>query len=103
MGLLPEPRLAFGNKPFTHVGIDAFGPYQVLFKRSNLKRYGLIFTCLTFRAVHLEMLRDMTTNQVLMALRRFFSARGQSRFFYSDNGNTLMSAPKTLYTRILKN
>jgi Pao retrotransposon peptidase/Family of unknown function (DUF5641)/Protein of unknown function (DUF1759)/Integrase zinc binding domain len=97
MGLLPEPRLAFGNKPFTHVGIDGFGPFLVRFGRGNVKRYGLILTCLTFRAVHIEMLRDMTTNQVLMALRRFFSARGASQKFYSDNGTNFVGARNTLH------
>jgi transposase InsO family protein len=57
----------------------------------------LILTCLTFRAVHIEMLRDMSTAQVLMAFRRFFSSRGKSRCFYSDNGKNFVGAANILH------
>lgn len=98
MGLLPPARLDFASKPFTNVGIDAFGPYNVKFGRGSVKRYGLIFTCLTFRAVHLEMLEDMSTESCIMAIKAFLSRRGWSQEFFSDYGtnfvgaNNLMSA-----------
>jgi Integrase zinc binding domain len=59
MGNLPIPRLSFEERPFTHVGIDAFGPYNVKYGRGTIKRWGLLITCLTYRAVHLECLNDM--------------------------------------------
>ena len=45
--------------PFTHCGIDCFGPFMVKQGRKEIKRYGLLLTCLCLRAVHIEMLDDM--------------------------------------------
>ena len=97
MGELPLARVDFGVKPFTHVGLDAFGPYQVKYGRGNIKRYGLIFTCLTYRAVHLEVLNDMTTDACIMAIRRFLVRRGWSQHFYSDNGKNFVGARNLLH------
>ena len=54
MADLPEDRLIPDKPPFTAVGVDFFGPFQVRRSRSLVKRYGVIFTCLTIRAVHIE-------------------------------------------------
>ena len=54
MADLPSDRVNPGNPPFTFVGIDCFGPFYVRHKRSLVKRYGVIFTCLVVRAVHIE-------------------------------------------------
>ena len=54
MADLPRPRVTPDQLPFTCVGIDYFGPFLVRQKRSMVKRYGAIFTCLAVRAVHLE-------------------------------------------------
>ena len=40
--------------PFTYVGSDLFGPFIVKEDRKELKQYGAIFTCLSFRGVQLE-------------------------------------------------
>ena len=46
MGDLPKERLTFEEPPFTHVGVDYFGPLYVRQGRSSVKRYGCLFTCL---------------------------------------------------------
>lgn len=97
MGELPTPRIDFGVKPFTHTGLDAFGPYSVKFGRGTVKRYGLIFTCLTYRAVHIELLDDMTTDLCIMALRRFLVRRGGCSHLYSDNGKNFVGAKNVLH------
>ena len=53
MADLPSCRLQSDHPPFTFVGVDLFGPMLVKRGRSDVKRYGCIFTCLTVRAVHL--------------------------------------------------
>lgn len=45
--------------PFTYVGVDFFGPLTVRVGRSHLKRYGCLFTCLTSRAVHIEIVHSL--------------------------------------------
>lgn len=96
MGLLPPARLDFTSKPFTHVGVDCFGPYEVKYGRGRVKRWIMIFTCLTFRAVHLEMLNDMSTDECLSAIRRFQTRRGRSLRFYSDCGTNFVGAANQL-------
>ena len=64
MANIPEERLQHNHKPFTNTGTDYFGPFYVKLSkalRSNvakLRRYGVIFTCMTTRAVHLEISND---------------------------------------------
>lgn len=48
--------------PFTYVGMDCFGPLYVKDGRKELKRYGLIITCLCSRAIHIEVVDDLSTD-----------------------------------------
>ena len=98
MGLLPECRLGISERPFTYTGVDYFGPMMVTVKRKKEKRYGVIFTCLTTRAVHLELSSNLTTDTCMMAIRRFMSRRGQPKEMYSDNGTNFRGASAELST-----
>ena len=69
MADLPDGRVQPDLPPFTHVGIDYFGPLFVKQGRSHVKRYGCLFTCLTMRAVHIEIAHGLDTNSFLNALR----------------------------------
>lgn len=51
---LPEERVMPDKAPFTYLGVDYFGPLEGKRGRSLVKRYGVLFTCLTSCAVHLE-------------------------------------------------
>lgn len=54
MADLPVNRVTARKLPFTIVGIVCFGPFTVKRGKSNVKKYGVIFTCLAMRAVHIE-------------------------------------------------
>lgn len=96
MAPLPVERLQPGNPPFTYVGIDYFGPILVKHRRSRIKRWGCIFTCLTMRAVHIEVAYRLDTDSFLLCLQRFMNRRGQPMKIYSDNGTNFTSAQKEL-------
>ena len=76
MADLPQDRITAGEPPFTFVGVDYFGPFLAKRERSRVKRYGIIFTCLTVRAVHIEVAQCLDTDHFINALRRFISRRG---------------------------
>ena len=85
--------------PFSVVGIDYFGPYTIkgeVQKRVRGKCYGVIFACVTSRAVHVDVSQDYYTNVFLQMLRRFASLRGWPKKIFSDNGAQLVVASKEL-------
>ena len=99
---LPTSRLAVGDVPFTNTGVDCFGPFLIKRGRSEVKCYGCLFTCMTTRAVHIEVLESLDTDSFLNALRRFISRRGQPRTITSDNGGNFVSACKELKQGLLE-
>ena len=91
MAPIIEDQKSPDRSPFTYVGVDYFGPFNVKIGRSTVKHYGCIFTCLTTRAVHLEVAHTLTTNSFIAAFQRFTSRRGTPGKVYSDNGTNLVS------------
>ena len=102
MADLPQERLRPNEKPFSHVGIDYFGPFEVKRGRATVKRYGVIFTCLTIRAVHLEVAHSLDTDSCINAIRRSIARRGQVKTIISDNGTNLVGAEKELRQELQK-
>ena len=95
MAPLPPERVT-PSAPFTYTGMDVFGPFYIREGRKELKRWGLIFTCLSSRAIHLETLNAMSTDSFLNALRRFISRRGKVRELRSDQGTNFVGAKNEL-------
>ncbi|XP_055633779.1 uncharacterized protein LOC129774105 [Toxorhynchites rutilus septentrionalis] len=102
MGPLPKARLMPFHRPFTMVGIDLFGPYIIRppTGRSSLKRWVVLFTCLTTRAVHLEIAANLSTDSCKKAIRRFIGRRGAPLEIYSDNGTNFVGASRELVKEI---
>ena len=96
MADLLDSRLQMDSHPFAFTGLDYFGPILIRQKRNQVKRYGCIFTCLTTRAVHLELAADLSTDSFLNVLRRFLSRRGPVFHFYSDNGSNFVGGERIL-------
>jgi transposase InsO family protein len=78
------------------VGVDCFGPFVVRRGRSNVKRYGVLFTCLAICAVHVKVAHSMDTESFINALRRFIARRGQPKEIRSDNGGNFVGGEKEL-------
>ena len=100
MSDLPADRIIADLPPFTDVGIDYFGPMEVKRGRNTVKRYGVIFTCLTSRAVHLEVAHTLDTDSCINAIRRFVCRRGQVRKIRSDNGTNFVSSNRELKSAV---
>lgn len=78
------------DPPFTRVGVDYFGPFEVRCGRSLIKKYGVIFTCLAVRAVHIELASSLDTDLCINALWRFIARQGQVEEIRSDNGTNFI-------------
>ena len=91
MANLPATRIT-AEPPFTYCGADYFGPLLVKEGRKTLKRYGVLFTCLSLRAVHIEVASSLEADSLIQALRRFIARRGAVREIRSDNGTNFVGA-----------
>ena len=101
MADLPKCRVST-EPPFTYCGIDFFGPFVIKEGRKEIKRYGVVFTCMSSRAVHLEIASSLETDTFINALRRFVARRGPVRELYTDRGTNLMGAEKELKQALLE-
>ena len=95
MADLPKDRLEM-SPPFTYSGVDYFGPFFVKEGRKEVKRYGVIFTCMSTRAVHIETATSLSTDSFINAYRRFVSRRGPCRQLRSDCGTNFVGAVKEM-------
>ena len=100
MADLPRERLAFKEPPFSNTGVDYFGPFFVTVRRSTEKRWGFLFTCLTTRAVHFEVVPSMDTSSCVMGQERFCARRGTPSVIWSDNGTNFVASEKELLSNI---
>ncbi|XP_075438936.1 uncharacterized protein LOC142481354 [Ascaphus truei] len=100
MADLPVDRLNT-EPPFTYVGLDVFGPWMVISRRTrgglaNSKRWAVLFTCMSMRAIHIEVIESMDASSFINALRRFFAVRGPVKQIRSDCGTNFVGACKEL-------
>lgn len=93
---LPYSRVNCYDPPFTNTGIDCFGPLYVKRGRSEVKRYGLIETCLASRSIHLEVLDNMDTDAFINGLRRFIGRRSAPRTISCDNGSNFVGGSREI-------
>ena len=101
MADLPPDRVCALEPPFTNTGIDLFGPFFVSRGRSQIKRYGVIYSCLSTRAVHIEVASSLSTDSFICAFRRFLARRGQVKIIRSDQGSNLVGAKRELKSQLL--
>lgn len=99
MGNLPKYRL-MSLYPFHSTGIDYAGPFLIKDRRGRgtkiTKCYICLFICLSTKAIHLELVTELSTQAFLATLRRFISRRGKPSHIFSDNGTNFVGARKEL-------
>ncbi|XP_035920072.1 uncharacterized protein LOC118517729 [Anopheles stephensi] len=96
---LPTSRVS-PTRPFSISGVDYCGPFMLkspVRNRSPTKAYIAIFVCFATRAVHIELVSDLTTTAFLAALRRFVARRGKVCELHSDNATTFKGAAHELH------
>ncbi|XP_062704472.1 uncharacterized protein LOC134286812 [Aedes albopictus] len=97
MGDLPQSRVT-ASRPFSRVGVDYFGPVYVRPspRRAAVKAYVALFVCFCTKAIHMELVTDLSTERFIQALRRFISRRGKPSDIFSDNGTNFVGAKNQL-------
>ena len=86
--------------PFAAVGLDYFRPlYAKIGPNTRSRRdqslnkcYGCIFTCLRYRAVHIELADDLSTDSFINAVLHFVGRQGTPKIIHSDNGSNFRGA-----------
>ena len=96
----PPPPLAVtrtqASRPFQVTGVDFTGALYVRSTEGERKVYVCLFTCAVTRAVHLEVVTDLSVETFLLALRRFSSQRSTPSIMMSDNASTYLAAANEL-------
>ncbi|GFT72147.1 integrase catalytic domain-containing protein [Trichonephila clavipes] len=104
MGNLPRDRVV-PDYPFNCSGVDFCGPFMIRYKNQRKgilhKIYICVFVCFVTKAIHIEIVSDLTSDAFIATLKRFFSRRGKCARLYSDNGKAFVGANKEL-KRFLK-
>ncbi|GFY22155.1 integrase catalytic domain-containing protein [Trichonephila clavipes] len=104
MGNLPRDRVD-PDYPFNCSGVEFCGPFMIRYKNQRKgilhKIYICVFVCFVSKAIHIEIVSDLTSDAFIATLKRFFSRRGKCAKLYSDNGKTFVGANKEL-KRFLK-
>jgi hypothetical protein len=99
MGELPKDRVQ-PARPFLNSGVDFGGPVYLKEGRGRGKRtvkgYIALFVCFATKALHLELVGDLSSQSFLGALKRFISRRGHVANLYSDNGTNFVGARNEL-------
>lgn len=105
MGQLPEHRVN-PERPFANCGIDFAGPFELKKWRGKCnkfhKSYFAIFVCFSTKAIHLEVVIDLSTSAFIASYRRFIARRGVAKNIYSDCGSNFVGAEKIVTRSMLE-
>lgn len=95
MGDLPAVRTD-SSFAFSSCGVDFAGPFRISSRKGRgnriCKSYLCLFVCLTTKAVHLEVVSDLTSEAFILCIRRFVARRGKPYAIYCDNGRNFVGA-----------
>lgn len=89
------------NRPFLHTAVDYSGFIKVRTTKGrghhSTKAYIALFVCFVTKAIHLEIVSDLTSTAFIAAFKRFTARRGLCSDIYSDNATNFVGASKILY------
>lgn len=100
MGQLPRCRVSLAERPFVSTGVDYFEPLWISQPgrgRKPVRAYVCLFVCMTTKAIHMELVDDLSTPGFLNAFQRFVSRRGMPSEMFSDHGRNFCGARNLLY------
>jgi hypothetical protein len=97
MGHFPLARVTV-SRPFVNAGIDYVGPGNTRSKTTT-KCYVALFICMATKAIHLELVSNLTAEAFIAALKRLIARRGLIDHFYSDNGSNSVGANAQLCSK----
>ena len=104
-GGIPAPPLPVfrvqPHRPFSSVGVDFAGPLY-LKGETEVKAWLCLYTCCTTRAVHLDLVPDLSTNTFVRSFRRFCARRGTPSLVVTDNAKTFKKADQALQSLMEK-
>lgn len=99
MGDLPDTRV-IPSRPFSSIAIDYAGPFDLrdgkLRTNKTIKAYVCIFVCQAVKAVHIEVISDLTSDGFLSLLKRFVARRGIPANIYTDNATCFVGSKNEL-------
>lgn len=99
MANLPKERIT-PSRPFTNTGIDFTGHVDLKINKGRgiktCKGYVAIFICMVTKAVHLELVSDLSTETFIAAFKRMCSRRGKPKHVFTDNGTNFIGAARKL-------
>lgn len=99
MGELPRTRVNQAHA-FENCSVDYFGPISIkasfLRNVKAMKAWGAVFVCNVTKAVHLELVTELSAECYIAALKRFIGRRAVPASIISDNGTNFVSSEKLL-------
>ncbi|CAF4927804.1 unnamed protein product [Pieris macdunnoughi] len=99
MGQLPSARV-MPARAFLNSGVDFAGPINIRMSKGrgnkSYKGYISLFVCMVTKAIHLEVVSDLTADSFIAAFKRFLARRGHVSDIWSDNGTNFVGASKEL-------
>ena len=99
MGQLPLARVT-ASRPFVNSGVDYVGPFEIKSgtsrSKTTTKCYVALFICMPTKAIHLELVSNLTSEAFIAALKRFIARRGLIIHLYSDNCSNFVGANRDL-------
>ncbi|XP_062713792.1 uncharacterized protein LOC134290632 [Aedes albopictus] len=98
MAPLPSVRVS-PARPFIHSGMDYCGPFLVRplsGRGASVKIYVGLFVCLVVKAVHLEVVADLSSAACINAVKRFVARRGRVLELHCDNATAFVGADREL-------